>query len=48
MEKIFKAFNHLMILIEQRNETVGDMPHIYEQLEKISTEIMEVDANYND
>lgn len=48
MEKIFKAFNHLMILIEQRNETVGDMTHIYEQLEKISVEIMETDANYND
>jgi len=36
-----------MILIEKRNETVGDMTHIYEQLEKISEEIMEVDANYN-
>lgn len=48
MENIFKAFNNIMILIEQRNETVGDMTHIYEQLEKISLEIMEADANYND
>jgi hypothetical protein len=47
MEKIFKTFNQLMILIEERNETVGDMTHIYEQLQKISEEIMEVDANYN-
>lgn len=47
MEEIYKAFNHLMILIEERNETVGDMTHVYEQLEKISEEIMEVDANYN-
>jgi len=47
MEDIFKAFNNLMILVEERNETVGDMTHVYEQLEKISEEIMEVDANYN-
>lgn len=48
MEEIYKAFNHLMILVENRNETKGDMTLIYEKLEEVSKMIMEADANYND